>query len=217
MRYYMLNKPKGCVTAGRDVRHPTVMDCFPEDVRCGLHPIGRLDIDTEGLLVVTDDGGLDNRIMQPTKHIKKCYRFRALGDLDETALSNLREGIVLYGSDHIACPAEVTVESRCRVCDVISLLPPPKRPKWMKNPNGCVVTGRITITEGRKHQVKLMLHSAGCHVFTLERLSMGGLVLDPTLPRGAWRELTVDEVNMLCEGYLDENGTPTMPRNWRRE
>jgi len=112
MTYYMLNKPQGCVTARTDARHPTVMELFPPEVRERFHPVGRLDIDTEGLLIVTDDGGLDNRIMQPGFHIEKIYRLRALGDLDDAKLAKLAAGIPLYGSGHIACPAKVEVESR---------------------------------------------------------------------------------------------------------
>jgi len=86
----------------------------------------------------------------------------------------------------------------------------------MKNPNGSVVTARMTITEGKKHQVKLMMRSAGCHVFTLERLQLGALALDPALAPGQYRALSPAEVNLLLPGYLDENGTPTLARNWRQ-
>ena len=216
MTYYMLNKPQGCVTARTDARHPTVMELFPPEVRERFHPVGRLDIDTEGLLIVTDDGGLDNRIMQPGFHIEKIYRLRALGDLDDAKLAKLAAGIPLYGSGHIACPAKVEVESRCRVSDVVDLLPPERRQDFMKNPNGSVVTARMTITEGKKHQVKLMMRSAGCHVFTLERLQLGALALDPALAPGQYRALSPAEVNLLLPGYLDEAGAPTLARNWRQ-
>lgn len=205
MHYYMLNKPAGYVTARRDESHQVVMDLFPEEWRDVLHPVGRLDIDTVGLLLVTDDGRLDNRIMQPTCHVEKCYRFKAFGDLDEADLVRLGEGIPLYGNGHIACPAKTEIEARCRVADVETLLPPAKRERWMKNPTGSVVMGKLTVTEGKRHQVKLMLHSAGCHVFYLERLSLGELSLDPTLPRGKWRELTREEVELVCPGYFNED------------
>ncbi len=205
-RYYMLNKPRGYVSARSDSRHKTVMDLFPEEWRYELHPVGRLDIDTEGLMIFTDDGQLDRRLVHPSSHIEKCYRLRALGDVDDEMIQKLEDGIEIYGTEHISRPARFVLENRCRVRDVIPYLPPKKSAKMMNNPDGCVITARITITEGKRHQVKMMLRSAGCHVFALERLSMGSLMLDESLPRGGWRELTVDEVNLLCPSYLDEQG-----------
>lgn len=216
MTYYLLNKPLGCVTARTDAVHPTVMQLFPPDVRDTFHPVGRLDIDTGGMLLVTDDGGFDNRIMQPGVHVEKCYRIRAFGDLDAARIAALEAGIPLYGSGHLSCPAAVEVESRGKVRDMEAMFPQKLREQWMKNPDGPVITLRMTVTEGKKHQVKLMMRAAGCRVFTLERLRMGGLSLDPTLAPGEYRPLTPAEVNLILPGYLDENGVPTMERNWRK-
>lgn len=213
MRYFMLNKPKGYITARRDAKHRTVMDLFGECERDILHPVGRLDIDTEGLLILTDDGGLDNCIMQPGHHIEKCYRFMAMGGLDGDSLARLTDGIPLYGNGHIACRADVVIEERRYVADSAELFPENRRAKWMKNPGGSVVIGKITVTEGKRHQVKLMLKAAGCHVFALKRLSLGGLRLDMSLAPGEYRRLCADEVNLMYPGYLDREGRPTMGKN----
>lgn len=96
MVYYMFNKPMGCVTARHDELHKTVMDYFPEEQRLRLHPVGRLDLDTEGLLIVTDDGKLDGLLMQPGRHVEKQYFFRALGNIDEDKARLIESGIALY-------------------------------------------------------------------------------------------------------------------------
>ncbi|MFR5762522.1 MAG: pseudouridine synthase [Oscillospiraceae bacterium] len=94
-QYYMLNKPRGLLTARRDARCETVMRCFPEALQQTLHPVGRLDKDTEGLLLFTDDGMLDVRLLRPERHVEKEYEYRAFGHLDEAALRQLETGVVL--------------------------------------------------------------------------------------------------------------------------
>ncbi|MCI8388304.1 MAG: pseudouridine synthase [Clostridiales bacterium] len=196
--YYMFNKPKGYVTARRDELRPTVMDWFPEEWRDLLHPIGRLDIDTEGLLIITDDGKLDNRLMQPRHHIEKRYFFRALGKISDEDARRLESGIELYHSDHVACKAKYELEGYYKLRDVSEYIPQKHRSKWLKNPDGDVTAGYLTITEGKKHQVKLMIKSVGCRVFTLKRVRLGELWLDESLQPGEWREMTVDELRLLC-------------------
>lgn len=195
----MFNKPKNCVTARRDELKPTVMDYFPEEWRNILHPVGRLDLDTEGLLIITDDGRLDNRLMQPRHHVEKRYFFRALGCIDEEKSHAIESGIALYHKDHIAAPAKFELVGYSKVWDEREQIPPQHRSKWLKNPEGMVTTGYLTITEGKKHQVKLMVKSVGCRVFTLKRVSIGRLELDETLEPGKWRELTPDELELLFE------------------
>lgn len=195
----MFNKPKGCVTARRDELKATVMDYFPEEWRDVLHPVGRLDLDTEGLLILTDDGKLDNRLMQPRHHVSKKYHFRALGHIDNEKAHALENNIVLYHQEHISAPAKFELEGYCQVHDVFDLIPPQHRSKWMKNPNGDVTSGFLTITEGKKHQVKLMIKAVGCRVFTLKRVMIGKLELDPMLEPGKWRELNSDELKLLFE------------------
>ena len=204
--YYMFNKPKNCVTARRDELKPTVMDYFPEEWRDKLHPVGRLDLDTEGLLIITDDGRLDNRLMQPRRHVEKKYFFRALGHIDDEKARALESGIELYHKDYVASPAKFELVGYSRVRDNLELIPVMHRSKWMKNPDGDVTAGFLTITEGKKHQVKLMVKSVGCRVFTLERVKVGGLELDKSLKPGEWRELTESELTLLCGGeYPDKS------------
>lgn len=195
----MFNKPKNCVTARRDELKMTVMDYFPEEWRDILHPVGRLDIDTEGLLIITDDGMLDNRLMQPKHHVKKKYLFHALGHIDEEKAHALEDGIALYHSDHVSAPAKFELVGYSNVWDEREMIPVCHRSKWLKNPNGDVTIGYLTITEGKKHQVKLMIKSVKCRVFALKRVQIGNLFLDESLKPGEWRELTVDELDALFE------------------
>ena len=134
---------------------------------------------------------------------------------EKLRLARLEAGIQLMGGAHTACPAKVVIERRMRVCDCEGMFPEKFRAQWMKNPDGAVTAARITITEGRRHQVKLMLRAAGCRVFALERLSLGGLSLDKALAAGAWRALTRDEVNAVLPGYLGADGLPTLARSWK--
>ena len=200
MPVYMFNKPRGYITACRDSQRATIMDCLPESLR-DLHPVGRLDIDTEGLLILTDDGRLDNLLMQPGRKVEKCYFFYAMGRLDDEGISALEAGIELYHTGNTACQAKVELVGYSRVRDHIAYYPQSKLSKWMKNPDGCVSAGYLTITEGKKHQVKLMIKSTGCHVFYLKRVRIGGLKLDPELPLGGVRELTDSELEALCADY----------------
>ena len=104
-QYYMLYKPRGLLTAKRDARRETVMSCFPEALRETLHPVGRLDRDTEGLLLFTDDGMLDVRLLRPEQHVEKEYEYRAFGLLDETAMRQLETGVLLLAGQPLSLPA----------------------------------------------------------------------------------------------------------------
>ncbi|MBQ8508844.1 MAG: pseudouridine synthase [Clostridia bacterium] len=201
-KFIMFHKPKGCVTARRDAVRPTVMDYFPEEWRDLLHPVGRLDIDTEGLLILTDDGHLDNRLMQPKRHVEKCYFFMAVGDVGEEGARRFREGVELYQQGVNSCPAVYEELRRTTIADVKDWLPEFRRSRYLKNPGGAVTVGRLTITEGKKHQVKLMLKSVGCTIFYLKRERVGGLTLDESLAPGQWRELTEAELAALCDETL---------------
>ena len=121
-QYYMLYKPRGLLTAKRDARRETVMSCFPEALRETLHPVGRLDRDTEGLLLFTDDGMLDVRLLRPEQHVEKEYEYRAFGLLDETAMRQLEEGVLLLEGQRPRClPARSCLRTRAagkarRIC-----------------------------------------------------------------------------------------------------
>lgn len=174
-RYYMLNKPAGVVTATSDRQERTVMDLFPEDMRKRLFPVGRLDKDTEGLLLITDNGELAHKLLSPKKHVPKTYRVVCKGNFDDEKAYQLRTGVDI-GDDRPTKPAEVELLSQENDTYVI----------------------KLTITEGRFHQVKRMVKAIGGEVTYLKRLSMGSLTLDDTLELGEYRELTPKESEELC-------------------
>lgn len=177
-RYYVFHKPKGCVTAVTDSRHRTVMDFFPEELRSGLSPVGRLDLDTEGLLIVTDDGELLHHCISPSHHMEKTYFARLDTPVPKEAVEKFGEGVDI-GDPKPTLPA------------VLSILPV----KTDESGNPCY-TAELTIREGRFHQVKRMFEAVGCHVVYLKRLSMGPLGLG-ALEKGAYRRLTEEEVEAL--------------------
>ena len=170
--YLMLHKPAGVVSSTEDPRERTVLSLLPPDLRrLDLFPVGRLDKDTEGLLLLTNDGGLAHRLLTPGKHVDKVYYAEVDGPLDEGDCAAFAEGIALR--DGTKClPAELTL---------------------LEEPGQCLVTLR----EGKYHQVKRMLASRGAPVTYLKRLSMGPLKLDTTLPPGAFRPLTQGELAVL--------------------
>ncbi len=195
MLYYMFNKPQGCVTARTDEIHRTVMDYFPKELAQRLHPVGRLDKDTCGLLILTDDGDLDFRIMQPDRHISKTYFFYAVGTLTAEKKKLIENGIPLGG--FTAREAEIKLIREFRICDLEEFMPDDRRSRYMKNPNGPAFSASVTICEGKKHQVKRMLEAAGCRIFYLRRDMIGTLPLDPALSQGEYRPLTEKELIQL--------------------
>lgn len=199
MRYYMLNKPSGLVTAVSDSKDRTVMECFPKDIRDGLFPVGRLDKDTEGLLIVTDDGDFTFRMLRPEFGIEKRYFFRAYGKIDEEKIKKLENGTALYGNGEKARPAFLSDISLSTVLSDSEFIPEERRAHALKNPNGATFSAVITVTEGKRHEVKLLLKSVGCRVFYLKRLSMGKFMLDPVLKPGEFREFTPEEVSFAEE------------------
>ncbi len=174
-RYYMLHKPAGVVTATQDNFQKTVLDLFPENERDGLFPVGRLDKDTEGLLLLTDDGDLAHALTAPGRHVDKLYLARVSGALCGDAVERFAGEMVL--ADGSVCkPAvlELLGQTEEGLTEVL-----------------------VTLREGKHHQVKRMIAACGGHVAYLKRLQMGALALDESLAPGAWRELTPDEVALL--------------------
>ena len=170
-RHVMLHKPAGLLTAARDKKQPTVMDLLPaEYAAIGCMPVGRLDKDTEGLLLLTDDGELAHRLLSPKYHVDKRYFARVDGPLDQADVDAFAAGMTL-GDGLMCLPAglEPLAEGTCIV----------------------------TLREGKFHQVKRMLAARGAPVLYLKRLSMGPLTLDAELPIGGWRELTAEETASL--------------------
>jgi 16S rRNA pseudouridine516 synthase len=187
--YYMFNKPYGCVTAHRDLRFPTVMEYFKELDNSKLSFVGRLDRETEGLLIITDDGNWNQRMTHPAYKKHKTYEFTALGELDEEKLHILQNGILLNGSPIPTLPCQITVTGASVLSDTLSTLHPEVQRAIQKNrPCHPVVMGRITITEGRKRQIRRMMKAVHCCVVALKRISMEDIVLDKNLKPGEWKE-----------------------------
>ena len=198
MRYYMFNKPRGCVTARRDARHRTVMDYFPECDRDVLFPVGRLDRDTVGFLLVTDDGQLCTRLMRPEGHIEKTYFFVAKGEITDENVTRLEGGIdISVRKMAKTLPASLEIIERTTLGEVIRYLDDDNRKIALSRPDLPAFIGKLTITEGKKHQVKRMIRHFGAKVVYLRRISLGGVPLDESLPEGSYRELTAEELEIL--------------------
>lgn len=170
-RYLMLNKPAGVVSATEDRDHQTVTSLLPPEIRPGLHPVGRLDLDTTGLLLLTTDGHWSHRVTSPRSGCPKTYRVHLAEPLEPGARLQLETGVQLRDENRPTAPATVTVWSE----SVIDLV----------------------ITEGRYHQVKRMLAAVGNHVTALHRVRIGAIELDPELRPGQWRSLTRDEIESV--------------------
>lgn len=165
--YYMLHKPAGVITATEDKKESTVMDILREEKVKNLFPVGRLDKDTEGLLLITDDGELAHNLLSPKKHVDKEYLVKVRDSISEEDCRKLSEGVDI-GDEKPTAPAKVE-----RVAEKEILL---------------------TIREGRFHQVKRMLQAVGNEVLYLKRLSMGRLRLPEDLEKGAYRPLSEEEI-----------------------
>lgn len=198
-RYYHFYKPAGCVSACRDAEHRTVLDYFPPEERDGLFPLGRLDRNTEGLLIITDDGKLNHRLLDPENHVEKQYLFWAAGELGPGELEQLELGVHLKGLAAPTRPARVEVLARGRLRDIPEPLFPNRRHLLQEAPETPAVCGHLWLTEGKRHQVKRMLEAVGCTVVFLRRVAFAGLVLDETLERGAYRPLTESERERLAQ------------------
>lgn len=169
--YVMLHKPAGVLTATEDRRQETVLDLLPPELRRrALSPVGRLDKDTEGLLLLTNDGQLAHRLLSPKSHVDKVYYARVDGALESGDIAAFAAGMTL--GDGLEClPAGLEILSPTEAL--------------------------VTLREGKFHQVKRMLAARGKPVLYLKRLSMGRLRLDPALAPGAWRMLTEEERSAL--------------------
>ena len=201
MHYYIFNKPYGCVSARTDDRYPTVIDYFKELNNPNLSPVGRLDRETEGLLLITDDGKWNQFLMRPEHHIEKTYEFIALGSLNQNKIKQLEEGILLTGAKHMTAPSKVIVTNVSILSEVLPTLHPELQKKTEHNrPTHPVVFGKITITEGKKHQVRRMLKAVGCCIIYLKRISIGNLILDESLDKGEWKEMSYEEAKKAISG-----------------
>ncbi len=172
--YYMLHKPAGVISASEDKKQQTVIDLLQDPARKDLFPVGRLDKDTEGLLLITNDGDLAHRLLSPKKHVDKLYFARVSGMVTGEDVDRFAAGLTVDES-LTALPAVLKVLSAA--------------------PDGSEV--EVTIREGKFHQIKRMFQAVGKEVLYLKRLSMGPLVLDETLKAGESRRLTPAEIQML--------------------
>ncbi len=200
--YYMFNKPLGCITARRDLRHKTVMNYFPDEKRDVLFPVGRLDKDTEGFLLVTDDGELCHHLMMPESHIEKMYFFHALckngNPFSEKAINLFEKGINIFpDSEALTAPAKLEIIGEGVLSDIKPYLCEKDAKISGRRGELPIVSGYITITEGKKHQVRRMIGYFGARVVFLRRVSINGVMLDKSLPLGEYRSLTNDELMLL--------------------
>ena len=171
--YYMLNKPMGVVSATRDNHCKTVVDLITTSNRKDLFPVGRLDRDTEGLLLISNDGALAHELLSPKKHVDKVYYAKVKGCVTEQDTNEFADGLVI-DEEFTAMPAKLEILSSGDNSEII-----------------------LTIKEGKFHQVKRMFEAVGKEVVYLKRISMGSLILDDTLRPGEYRPLTQIEIDSL--------------------
>ena len=176
--YYMMNKPQGVISATEDPKHKTVLDLLDDLARSKeVFPVGRLDIDTHGLLLLTNDGKLAHALLSPKRHVDKTYLAQINGVMTVEDIETFAQGIPL--KDFTCQPAKLELVS------------------MDAEKNQSLV--RVTIAEGKFHQVKRMVAYCGKEVVDLQRLTMGTLTLDEDLKRGEWRRLTKNELEALLE------------------
>ena len=174
--YYMMNKPKGVISATEDPKHRTVLDLLDVIAQSKeVFPVGRLDIDTHGLLLLTNNGQLAHALLSPNRHVDKTYLAQVKGIMTQEDVETFAKGIPL--KDFTCQPARL---------ELVSV-------DTEKNQSQI----RVTIAEGKFHQVKRMVAYCGKEVVDLQRLTMGTLVLDENLQRGEWRRLTKEELEVL--------------------
>ena len=170
--YIMLNKPEGYVSATEDKNAPVVTDLLLPADGARVHPCGRLDKYTLGMMILTDDGEMSHRLLAPARHVPKTYRDRCALPLSEADKERLCAGVHIEGG-YLTKPCEMCLKSEFE--------------------------GDITLHEGKYHQIKQMFGAVGNKIIYLERITFGPLALDPNLERGEWRYLTEDEIALLAE------------------
>ena len=173
MEYYMLHKPSGVVSATKDKKEKTVLDLIEGQKRKDLFPVGRLDKDTEGLLLITNDGTLAHRLLAPGKHVDKVYYAKIDGKVTKEDVIRFSEGVDI-GDEDLTLPAKLEILTSAEESQIL-----------------------LTIQEGRFHQVKRMFESVGKKVTYLKRMSMGSLILDENLKKWEYRPLTKEEIEKL--------------------
>lgn len=168
--YYLLNKPAGYISATEDSSQATVLQLITDSAHKDLFPVGRLDKDTEGLLLITNDGALAHQLLSPKKHVDKTYYVETNLPIPESAIAQFEAGTDI-GEKHLTLPAVLKLLSE--------------------------TSAHLTIQEGKFHQVKRMFQTVGCEVTYLKRIQMGPLKLEDSLPLGSYRKLTPQEIQVL--------------------
>jgi len=171
IRYVMLHKPIGYVCANKDSEHPTVLDLIDLPHKHNLQIVGRLDIDTTGLVLLTEDGDWNHRVTAPRRHCLKVYQLTTTEPIPTTAIAEFMAGVQLNGEPQLTLPAQLELLSSHKA--------------------------RLTIQEGKYHQVKRMFAALGNRVTQLHRESIGDIHLDPALSPGQYRSLTLSEINRV--------------------
>lgn len=179
-RYFLLHKPAGCVSATEDAREKTVLSLLPKELQKDLFPVGRLDKDTEGLLLLTNDGDLAHRLLSPKKHVDKTYYARIQGVVTDEDAKAFSEGVDI-GDEKRTLPANLEIIKSDEESEIL-----------------------LTIHEGRFHQVKRMFEARGKKVVYLKRMTMGPLKLEQELEIGTYRELTRAELEALEVNDLEK-------------
>lgn len=171
--YFIMNKPGGVVSATKDDADTTVIDLIKTNIREDIFPMGRLDKDTEGLLIITNDGDMAHRLLSPSNHVKKIYFARIEGKVTDNDVLKFKEGLTLKDGT-VTKPSELKIILSDEISEI-----------------------ELTIYEGKYHQVKRMFASVGKKVIYLKRICMGDLYLDESLKPGEYRELTKEELKKL--------------------
>ncbi|UTH01776.1 rRNA pseudouridine synthase [Macrococcoides canis] len=171
--YIMLNKPAGYISSTKDYKDETVLELIDGFDHYDLHPVGRLDKDTEGLLILTNDGQFSHDVLSPKKHVDKTYYARVEGYITDETVALFKSGVTL-DDGYEAMPADLQIVSAGDISEI-----------------------ELIIQEGKFHQVKRMFKAVGMTVIYLKRIQMGGLPLDESLKPGAYRKLTLEEINFV--------------------
>ncbi|ARQ07473.1 Pseudouridine synthase [Macrococcoides canis] len=171
--YIMLNKPAGYISSTKDYKDETVLELIDGFDHYDLHPVGRLDKDTEGLLILTNDGQFSHDVLSPKKHVDKTYYARVEGYVTDETVALFKAGVTL-DDGYKAMPADLQIVSAGDISEI-----------------------ELIIQEGKFHQVKRMFKAVGMTVIYLNRIQMGGLPLDESLKPGAYRKLTLEEINFV--------------------
>ena len=170
-RYLMLNKPQGYICSTQDEVHPSVLNLIDVEQCDSLHIAGRLDVDTTGLVLITDDGQWSHRVTSPKKNCLKSYQVDLVENIDTDSIELFEKGVLLKNETKPTLPAQLILQSKKKAL--------------------------LSIQEGRYHQVKRMFAALGNHVEALHRVSIGSIILDSQLDDGEWRYLTEDEITSI--------------------